>query len=54
MCGRYTQFAEPKELEKAYHKKVEYKYPYPRRTHRARARVSANGYEQSTTWPGRL
>ncbi len=29
MCGRFTQFAEPKELEKTYHKKLEYKYRGP-------------------------
>lgn len=29
MCGRFTQLAEPKELEKTYHKKLEYKYRGP-------------------------
>ena len=29
MCGRFTQFAEPKELEKTYHKKFDYKYRGP-------------------------
>ncbi len=29
MCGRFTQFAEPKELEKMFHKNFEYKYRGP-------------------------
>ena len=29
MCGRFTQFAEPTELEKTYHKKVDFKYRGP-------------------------